>query len=815
MLWPSLLLAASLPAQWQTIGDVRQATSEGNHVIFRGAHTAVAVTVLAPDLLRVNVRRGDAADLDLSWSIAKTDWAETRFEFAGDEHVRTIRTAELEIRAQMSPFRLAFYDRQGRPISSDDDALGMAWNGSRVRCWKRMPSDEHYFGLGEKIGPLDKRGRAYALWNTDSYMYDVHLTDTLYSSIPYFMALRNGRAYGIFFDNTYRSSFDFGVESPAYYSFGAEGGEINYYFFYGPDPKKVLARYTELTGRMPLPPRWALGYQQTRYGYYPERFVRFVAENFRQRHISCDALVIDIDYMDGYRVFTWDRSRFPDPARMIADLRAMGMRSVLYMDPGVKVDPNYEIYQEGIRGGYFLRKPDGGVFVGKVWPGDCVFPDFTSSRVREWWGALHRGLLSAGAAGFENDMNEPDVFGTDTHTVDDDVLADDNGQHTPFAKSHNVFGMLMSRAAYEGMLKARPEERPFQTTRSTFAGGQRYSAVFTGDNSSTWDSLRISIQVLLSMGISGFAHAGSEIGGFGLSASPELYARWIEAGVFYPYCRTSTDAGTRNQEPWSYGNRVEDISRRAIQLRYRLLPYLYNAFHQASESGLPVMRPLLLEFPDDPEAVNQNYEFLFGGDLLVAPVLKDDESQWEVYLPQGVWYDFWGTRRYRGPGTFTMDAPPGKVPILVRGGAIIPTQQVMEYTDQRPVDPLTFEIYPAGNSQRSYYEDDGITFAYRQGTSLRQDLQVTERNGLLDISISSRRGTYRPPSRALLLRIHGERNAPLRVSMDGQIVGKRDSPDGLEKAAVGWAFDQAEELVLIKVPDRGAALTAEVTRGVY
>jgi len=514
--------------------------------------------------------------------------------------------------------------------------------------------------------------------------------------------------------------------------------------------------------------------------------------------------------MDGYRVFTWDRSRFPDPKRMIADLREQGIRTILYQDPGVKVDPDYRVYKEGIAGGHFLKKPDGTPFVGKVWPGDSVFPDFTSPRVRDWWGNLHKPFLDEGAAGFENDMNEPAVFNSPGHTMPDDVIAGDGALRAPMAKNHNLYGMLMTRAAYEARLKLQPGQRPFQTTRATFAGGQRYSAVFTGDNTSTWDGLRISFQVLLSMGLSGFAHAGSEIGGFGLHPSPELYARWIEAGVFYPYCRTSTADRVRDQEPWSFGGRVEDISRRSIELRYRLLPYLYNAFRESAETGVPIMRPLILEFPDDREAIAQDYEFLFGGDILVSPVFKDGETEWPVYLPRGVWYDFWTGRRYEGPGRFVVEAPLERIPVFVRAGAIIPTQQVVQHTDEAPINPLTLEIYPDRDSERGYYEDDGISFAYQRGIVLTQQFRVARREGRIDIGITARQGGYQPPARSLALRVHCIRNAPGRVSVNGAALARSNSTAGLDRATEAWAYSEAENVLTIQVPDRGAALQVDV-----
>ena len=809
----SLFSALPAHADWHFIGPVVPSQPTGNQITLGSSQALVSITALASDLVRVRMTPGARFGPDYSYAVIKTDWPELRVEFSGSGNARVVRTPELEVRLQFAPFRISFYDRSGHLIAKDADRLGMAWDGARVHCWKWMPSDEQYFGLGEKSGQLEKRGHAYVMWNTDAYGWG-NSTDPLYESVPFFIGLRGGRAYGLFFDNTWRSSFDMGVDAPDQYSFGAEGGELNYYFFYGPDPKKVIQRYTELVGRMPLPARWAIGYHQSRYSYYPESCVRFIADNFRQRQIPCDALFLDIDYMDGYRVFTWDKSRFPDPPRLLADLRKQGFKVVTIIDPGIKVDPNYRAYAQGVAEGNFVKKPDGQLYIGKVWPGDSAFPDFTSEKVRAWWGSLYKGLIDDGVAGFWNDMNEPSIFDVPSKTMDLDAIFDDHGLHSPHAKIHNVYGMLMSEATRAGTLELRPNERPLVITRATYAGGQRYAAVWTGDNSSLWEHLRLSLPELMTMGLSGLTFAGADIGGFALSPSAELYTRWLEAGVFYPYCRTHTEKGSRNQEPWSFGNRMEEINRRAVELRYRLMPYLYDAFHEAAESGLPVMRALLLDYPDDPQAVGQNYEFLFGDDLLVAPVVKSDEREWDVYLPRGVWYDFWTDQRYTGPRHVNVEAPLDRVPVFVRGGAIIPTQQVVEYTDQAPVDPLTFEIYPAGNSTREYYEDDGLSFDYQRGVVLREQVSSGERDDTVALHLSAREGSYTPPARSLMFKVHAVRTRPRKVEINGRAPQAYPSIAAMTGALEGWVYDELAMTVSIKLQDRGIAVSAAIERQV-
>ena len=806
----AFLLSFATPgcAKWQSIGPVKVSKVDANQVTFTGPRSAVTVTALAPGVIRVRMTARPRPKTDYSWAVVKRQWKHFPVTITGTPKQEDIRTPELDVRASLHPFRLAFYTRDGWLISQDDPDLGMARDGSGVRVWKTMPSNEQYFGLGEKGGRLDKRGHSYVMWNTDAAGWGA-TTDPLYEDVPFFLALRSGKAYGIFFDNTYRSSFDFGATFPNRYSFGAAGGNLNYYFFYGPAPKSVIEEFTALVGRTPLPPRWSLGYQQSRYSYYPAKMVRFIANNFRLRDIPCDVIYLDIHYMNGYRVFTWNHHRFPHPRAMIAALRKQGFRVVTILDPGIKLDPNYWVYQQGIAGHDFVTLPDGKVYVGDVWPGASVFPDFTSPRVRDWWGTLYRGLVSDGVSGFWNDMNEPSIFNSASRTMPLDAVFYDHGLESPQAKIHNVFGMQMSRGTRDGVLRLRPNRRPFVLTRATYAGGQRYAAVWTGDNSATWQHLRISIREILNMGLSGLAFAGADIGGFAKSPTPDLYTRWLEAGIFYPLCRTHTNFGTAEQDPWSYGIRRENINRRSIDLRYRLLPYLYNAFYQSSQTGLPIMRALLLDYPDDPEAVAQQDEFLFGSDFLVAPVVRDGARAWRVYLPEGKWFNFWNDRFYDGKQTVRVNAPLGRIPLFVRGGAIVPTQQVVQYTGQAPIDPLTFLIYPDGNSSSEYYEDDGSTLDYQHGDYFPRRISVEQTPSRVSVQISARQGSYQPPARSLVLKIFNQRHSPKRVLLDGSPVARETSLASLKKAATGWFYDSEKNAVWLRFPDHATAITAQ------
>lgn len=806
----SLLCRIERPVlgQWQTIGSARQITRDARGVTLDCQNAQLQVTVLAADLVRIRMQPGQTFGPDQSWAVVKTEWPAVPLDIRESRTAIHLRTPELIVEIGTQPCRVTIRDSHGEIITQDAPGKGMSWNGQEVRVWKAMPPDEYYYGLGERAGPLEHRGRVYVNWNTDAYGYQ-RGTDPLYQSIPFLLALRRGRSYGIFFDNTYRSSFDLGATRRDEYSFGAEGGELNYYFFYGPDPKKVLHRYTELVGRMPLPPRWALGYQQSRWSYEPESRVREIAQNFRRRQIPCDVIYLDIDYMDGFRSFTVDRQKFPRFREMIADLAAIGIKVVVIINPGIKEEPGYWVYDEGLRGNHFVRMPDGSLYRGAVWPGLCVFPDFTREETRLWWGDLYKELIEAGVRGFWNDMNEPAVFvETDRpteRTMALEAIHEDRGLRTDHRKSHNIYGMLMAQATYEGLKRLQPNTRPFVLTRASYAGGHRYAATWTGDNTSSWEHLSLWIPMGLNLGLSGQPFVGPDIGGFTGIPTAELYTRFLQVGILSPFCRTHAQKGKPDQEPWSFGPQYEAINRRAIELRYRLLPYLYTVFEEAARTGVPVMRPLFLEYPEDRRTYLLDREFLLGRDLLVAPVLEEGARSVTVYFPEGEWFDFWTGEKRVGPGEFRVEAPLDRVPLFVRGGAILPLQPVVQYVDEVPADPLVLRIFPSRESVGTLYEDDGVSEAYRQGAHARTVFRARYSAEEILLEIGQREGKYAPPPRAYLLQFVGVTQEPLQVSRSRKELTRIPSLAELDRRSEGWSYDPASQTVWVKFPDAGVA----------
>ncbi len=809
------LLLAFLPGAafsgWHSAGNVDSTSTSGDTLATLSAGPSrLTIRVLADDVVRVRFQTGPPFAPDRSWAVARTAWPRSPLRMVDTPESLTITTGEMSVIVRKRPLRLVFRDASGGTIASDDSTLGMCWNGAEVRAWRAMPPDERYYGFGEKSGNFQKRDAAMTMWNSDIPAYGA-ATDPLYETIPMFYGVRAGKAYGIFFDNPARSSFDMGKESRSTYSFGAERGDINYYFLYGPAPKKILGRFTDLVGRIPLPPRWSLGYQQCRWSYAPESKVRSIAEGFRSRNIPCDVIYLDIDYMDGYRIFTWNPASFPDPPRLIHDLGAEGFKVAVIVDPGIKTDSSYAAFRSGLEAGAFVRNADGTLFRGAVWPGICAFPDFTSAPARAWWGDQFAGLVRAGVRGFWNDMNEPSVFNVPTKTIDLSAVHDGGGTGETHADVHNVYGMEMIRATYEGVRRLLPDERPFLLTRASYAGGERYAAAWTGDNVSSWEHLALSVPMCLTMGLCAQPFVGSDIGGFIGHPSGELFARWLELGVFTPLMRAHSVIHERNKEPWEYGDQFTDINRETINLRYRLLPYIYTAMVEASSSGIPAMRPMVLEFPDDGRFSETADEFMFGSDILVAPVLTEGDVQRKVDFPRGTWYDFTSGAALEGGTQVTVDAPVNRIPFFAREGSVIPTQQVVQYTAQSPISPLTLSAFPPRQGTESvsaYYEDDGISYACTRGVYYRRSFRQRSDGGTRTLTLSAVEGTYVPPERSLVVRFKGYAHAPGSVRLGGKQIDRAGAAGG--RTSPSWSYDEQAKSVVVTTADSRDAIQITV-----
>lgn len=578
---------------------------------------------------------------------------------------------------------------------------------------------EYYYGFGEKGGPLDKKGETLSFWNTDTVSYSTK-DSKLYQSQPIQIVVRsNGFCYAVVFDNSNRSQIKINGEDGCSTQYFVNGGGINYYLIVGPTVYKVFSKIVKLLGKAPLPPISALGHHQSRLSYYPESEVRELASEFRNRNIPCDYIHLDIDYMDGYRIFTWNKEYFPNPKKLSEDLMEQGFRLMAMTDPGVKVDSKYKICKEGLKGDHFCLNPDGSKYVGPVWPGDCYFPDFTQEKTREWFGSHYAALTDVGISGFWIDMNDPSVF-NDKGTIDDDVIHPGEGNPRLHKEVHNEYAHLMAKATYEGLQKLMPNKRIYINSRSAYLGTHRYAGTWTGDNVSDWDHLQISIPMLLNMATSGQLMIGPDIGGFVGKPGAELLIRWYQAGCLYPYFRNHTISKKCSQEPWEFGKKAEERIRKIIQLRYSLMVYIYTSVRQTCQTGVPAFRALWVDYPRDPMvhvAEWSETEYLFGDSLLLAPILKKGKRKREIYLPHGHWYSFCGNYTFEGGKIHEIDIHLEVTPLFVKAGSIIPfINEPIQHTGEIFKSKISLRVYPSDSeAEGEFYLDDGESLEFTKG----------------------------------------------------------------------------------------------------
>ena len=702
------------------------------------------VEALAPDLFRLRIERVDAPRPPESMALAGHAWEppETATDRIGQ---RTCLATECGVFSWDDRGGWDLCDAHGFVVFSSSSGMsGFAEEGG-PRLTLDLIEHESIFGLGEVTGTLDRRGTVREFWNIDvlGHAPAIHPSlASLYVSIPFALSLRHGRAGGLFWDNPARQHWDLGSTEPDRWRMTADSGCVDLYLFLGPTVEVVLGRYAQLTGRMPMPPEWALGYHQSRYSYETQARVEAVAREFRRRHLPCDALYLDIHHMEGYRVFTVGKA-FPDLPAMTRRLKRQGIRTVAIVDPAVKDDPRFPVLRRGIRNKAFVRNADGKTdFMGEVWPGAARYPDFLNAQVRAWWGDEQRALIDQGIDGVWNDMNEPANFARPDKTLAPDAQHLTDSGPRPHAVVHNLYGQAMAQASREGLLRHRPEERPFVVTRAGYAGIQRHAIVWTGDTSSHWDHLRDAVPMLLNLSLSGVPFCGADVGGFLGNASPELFVRWLQFAAFTPFFRNHSNLGTRDQEPWAFGPEIEAIARETLALRYRLLPLLYSLAQRAASEGEPMIRPLLYHYTNDPVAVACNSQFLLGRDLLIAPVLEPGCPARSVYLPTDLWYDFWTGERVTGGRSVLAETPLDRIPVYVRAGAILPLAAARNST-RDPVDgTMQLHLWPGAEGALHWYEDDGRTREHESGGFHRRLLTLRRQGRTTRLDIGPAEGGF-------------------------------------------------------------------------
>jgi alpha-glucosidase len=742
-------MSFSITRQSHHIGDIHEWRKTISGITGKVSIGLFKIEFYSDSIARICVTQADTFN-DFSYAVIATP-IETAFEVTEDGDTIHLKTSAVSIRINKKPFTVVFLTPAGELLNEDDAGLGTRWHGEQASVYKKLQEEERFIGLGEKNGPLDRRGKGYINWNTDNFAYSPD-ADPLYCSVPFYIGIHHNLVYGIYLDNSSRTQFNFGASNDRFASITADGGDLNYYFINGNSVADILKSYTHITGRMPLPPLWSIGYQQCRYSYYPDREVISIAENFRERDFPGDAIVLDIHYMDAYKIFTWDKKHFPDPKSMISKLKTLGFHVVIMCDPGIKIEDGYEPYESGKKENVFVKYPDGTHYSGQVWPGWCHFPDFTKPETRTWWADHFQGYVDLGVEGFWNDMNEIATWG---NMLPELIEFELDGQKGTAREARNLYGMLMSRSTYEGTKKLLDNRRPFTLTRAGFAGVQRYAAVWTGDNVAYDAHMLAGVRLVNSMGLSGLAFTGYDIGGFVGNADENLFARWISIGTFSPFFRGHSMINSRDSEPWSYGERVEEISRNYIKLRYRLMPYLYSLFFEASTNGMPINRSLAIDFTFDDLIYDHRYhnQYLFGASLLVAPVESTKELT-KVYLPEGNWYEMFTDKPHAGKSEIVVDCPLDQLPVFVKGSSIIPMRERAGNTTADHGDVLEIHLYK-GTNDCSFllYEDDGISYDYESGVFSKRLLEYRSNENKFIAHVPN--GNYSSPFKNLTVYFHG------------------------------------------------------------
>ncbi|MEQ8476419.1 glycoside hydrolase family 31 protein [Fulvivirga sp.] len=693
-------------------------TSNGNFI----------VKVYDAGIVRVHIYFGETTDTNKYSVIANP--VEDKFSIEDTESVILVKTSLLKLEISKSPVRFTF-KKPGGQIISADDTFGSSRIGDQITTYKKLQEGERFIGLGEKTGPLDRRGQGYEHWNTDSFAYGSE-QDPLYCSTPFYIGLHNNLAYGIYLDNSHKSFVNFGASNDRFSSFSVDAGDMDYYFIHDNNVEGIIKKYAHLTGTTPLPPLWSIGYQQCRYSYYPDVEVERIAKTFRQKNIPADVIVLDIHYMEQYKIFTWDNKKFSKPAELVQHLKELGFHVVVMCDPGIKIEDGYTAYESGKQNDVFIKYPDGTNYSGTVWPGLCHFPDFTKASTRDWWEENLKSYTEIGVDGFWNDMNEIATWG---QMLPELIEFDFDGEKDTARKGRNIYGFQMSRATFEGTKAGLENKRPFNLTRAGFSGIQRYAAVWTGDNVASDEHMMLGVRLVNSMGLAGIAFAGYDVGGFVGNASEHLFARWAQIGSFSPFFRGHSMINSRDSEPWAYGEQVEEISTNFIRLRYKLMPYIYSLFFEASVSGMPLQRSLAINYSFDHNVYSGLYQnqYLFGPSIMVAP-LESDKTLTKVYLPEGEWYEMFNDQKFEGNQEMIIECGIEKLPVFIKSSSIIPVVPQANTNTQGLGDTLEIHVY-AGHQENSfvYYEDDGESYDYENGQYHKRTIVYNPENNSITL----------------------------------------------------------------------------------
>jgi alpha-glucosidase len=760
-----LTYAGDVAGQVQNIGSITSSKILEGGVEGKTGSAIFDIRAYNDEVVHVRISKNRQLN-DFSYALASNDIPPFRADVSDKGKVIEIVTRSLVVIIEKEPaLRVIFRNKAGDVVNEDmpGRGFGTTFIGNKVSSYKKLQEGERFVGLGEALGNLDKRGSGFTLNNTDTYKYgDPRLS--MYISIPFFIGIHHNLQYGLFYNNSYRTFFNFGLSTP-FTSINADGGDADYFFIYGNSVGEILDHYSSLTGKMPLPPIWSLGYHQSRCSYYPQQKVMTIAETFRKKNIPVDCIVLDADYLQDYEPFRINRQRFPDMPGLAANLKKMNIELTASVNPGIKLDSTYEANLDGLKKDVFVKYSDGSLFVSDIAPSTNHFVDFTNPNGRLWWSDHLKFLPDNGIHGYWNDMNEPAVNGS---YLPDNLLFDFDGRKASALEAKNVYGFQMARSSYESALKYGNGRRPFVLTRSAFAGVQRYAAVWSGDNTAKDEFLLQGVLLNCQMGLSGIPFVGPDLGGYIGDGTKDLFKRWMEVGIFSPFVRNHKEFFASANEPWSYGEEAEAISKTFIGFRYRLMPYVYSAFYQATQTGMPIARSLCIQYPSDDKIYDllYQYQFLFGDALLVVPVTTQENVK-KLYLPEGKWYDLFTDELLAGRKELSRPVPIYEIPVYVKESSIIPMQTLIQSTKDAPGDTLFVHVYNGSRpNEFVYYEDTGDGMEYQKGDYCKRIIRFDP--SLKKISFSPQSGSFHSVFKKVQVLLHGFGPELKEVAVNGR-----------------------------------------------
>lgn len=757
----------------------------GNYVSHQAAENRVDIThdrgklrveYVATIGFRIRYSNGELPSTFHSNAVDLGETSMGRLEVRDDPRILQITAGDDVLAIQKQPLRITFQHRNGNVWAKE--SFGAGFMGDRVAHVMSKPESEHYFGVGEKATEFNRTGKTFTQWNTDVTSFKFN-TDPMSKSVPFFMGLREGRAWGVYYDNTWRSEIDLGGQLNTHIGFYADGGELRFFLMSGPTPSDVLRKYTLVTGRSQLPPFWSLGTQVVGLGTITEPEVYTIANDYRGKKFPIDAIYLNRTHTSEYRTFTWNGETFPNAQAVVEEMGKRGIRIVQSLDPGIKDDAFYDVRNEGVTKDVYIKYPDGSNLAGDTWAGRSLFPDFSKPVTRDWWGALHKRGLDDGIAGFALTMNEPRMFTGNTLAAVAEY--DNEGRGAGQLEMHNQYALLMAKATFDGVRKLTPDKRALVVSRSGFSGIQRYASVWNGLHTNSWDELELILPMVLGAGISGIPGAGVRVGGIDQKISADLYARSLQLGSLMPRLEINSHPDQVVADPWTHGDTWERGNLAFLNMRYRMLPALYTAWWQHARTGAPVVRPMVWNWPGLTEVVQIEDQFMLGDHVLVAPVLKPELRERSVYLPEGLWYKYHSREKVRG-GTRIVESAPNvgslpsgsdetsilrAMPMYARAGAIVAERDAMEHVAQKAVREMQLQVFAGGNQTSYLYEDDGESHANERGRYRALTFMTEAYSGGFRIKVTSE-GQFDEAAIRFSYLIHGLDRKPDRITVNGR-----------------------------------------------